>query len=321
MQKYRASNRVPFLSFILLVLVGLISAIGVGLLLWAVETYLNIYLIIAFPIIAGAIVGGALLLVVKAGKVRSPVIAGLIGLLAGALMYGVYHFAGYYITFRSEARTAYIENSGRTPTDAQLDDDLNDILQDEVGATGFLGYLQLSAREGFSITRGVGSSSSSSGVDLSGTGVWIFWGVELLIAAGLGAAIPARAAGEPFDEEANTWYGKPTLIGTGNAKARKAVGQALENGDFQGAGVLLTAQNIKYPRTEVTVRRSPIASGLPQDAYLTVSYAQRKGRNSAQSSGIVSPTELEWLTRSMQGVSRPVARTSAGDSPSERFEF
>ena len=324
MQNYRASNRVPFAGFILLVLVGVAVAIGAGLLLWAAENLLNIYLIVVFPLAAAAIVGGVLGLVVRAGKVRSPLFAALVGLLAGLLMYGTYQFAGYYITFRNDAREAYIENTGRTPTDEALNRELDGLLEDEVGAGGFIGYLQLVAREGFSITRSFSSSSSSSGVDLEGTGVWVYWGIELLVIVIITAALARKPATEPFDEDDNVWYGAQELIGVTSSKARKPLIDALESGDFRGAGGMLTVEDIKYPRTELYVRRSPVVNAMPQDVFVSVNQAQRRGRTNTVKTGVITPTELDWLTGAMQGVSRPAAppaQRSTGSAPSDRFEF
>jgi hypothetical protein len=312
---------VPFGGFLLMLIAGAVIGVGVGLLLWAVETYVHIYLIILFPIIAGAIVGGVLAWAVRSSKVRSPLIAALIGLAAALVAYGTYHFAGYYITFRGDMRAAYIENSGRTPTDAQLDDELNELMQDEVGDSGFLGYLRVVAREGFSISR-TGVSTSSNAVDLEGDIVWAYWAVELLVIVGFGAILPARAAGEPFDEDDNVWYGKPTLIGITTGKARKDLLRALENGDFQGAGRMLTTQNIKYPRTEVMLRRSPAANTMPQDVFVTIHQSQRQGRSTVVKSGILSPTELNWLTGAMEGRSHSsVPDPSYVSAPSDIFEL
>ena len=125
-------------SFLLL-LVSVISGVAAGGLLWAVENYLHIYLVVAFPIIAGAIAGGLMAAVVRATKVRNPLVTILFGIIAGLLMYGVYHVASYVITFRNDARSAYIEALGKTPTDAELDKVIEAGLQAEVKDTGFIG--------------------------------------------------------------------------------------------------------------------------------------------------------------------------------------
>ncbi len=105
MRKYQPSNRVPFGSFILLALLAIVGSAVVGGILWALDAYAHFYLVIVYPLIAGGIVGGVLVLGVRVGKVRSPFIAMLIGLVCGVLIYGVYHYASYYHHLsRSNAR-------------------------------------------------------------------------------------------------------------------------------------------------------------------------------------------------------------------------
>lgn len=303
MRKYRASNRVPFGSFILLVLVGAVAGALVGGVLWAVDSLLNFYLVLLFPLLGGAIVGGALSAVTRLGKVRSPFVAGLVGVLAVLVTFGVYHGAGYYVTFRGEMHDAYLETAGKNTSDDDFERALNKLMFNEVGDTGFVGYLKLVAREGFSITR-TSPVSSSSGIELTDELVWGYWGIEILVAAIAAAWIAARAAGEPFDEEAGTWYGKPTLLAIASNKSRKALLNALKDGDFLQAGSLMTTQELKHPRIEVTIRQSPASgSSLMTDAFLTVNYAQRKGRSNAVRSGVVSPSELDLINRGMQQTS------------------
>jgi hypothetical protein len=259
--------------------------------------------VIAFPIFAGAIAGGVLARGARAGKVRSPFIAGLIGILAAVLMYGIYHGASYYITFRTEMHEAYLENAGKGASDDDFERALNKLMFSEVGDTGFVGYLRLVAQEGFSITR-TAASSSSSDLELKDELVWGYWIVEIVLAAALAAWIAGREAGQPFDEEANAWYGKPTLLAITTAKSRKALVNALKDGDFLQAGSLLTTQELKFPRMEITLRRSPASSSsLMSDIFLTVDYVQRKGRSNAVQSGVVSPSELDLINRGIQQAS------------------
>ena len=79
MRKYQPSNRVPFASFILLLLIGAVSGAAVGGILWALDNYAGISLVFVFPLVAGAIIGGLLAIGVRPGKVRSPFVAGMIG--------------------------------------------------------------------------------------------------------------------------------------------------------------------------------------------------------------------------------------------------
>jgi hypothetical protein len=306
MRKYRASNHTPFGSFLLLLILGILSAVAVGGILWAVDNYLHFYLVVAFPLFAGLIAGGLLVLGVRSGKVRSPFLAGLIGLVTGVLIFGVYHYATYYVTFRNDARAIYIKNVGETPTDQELDQAIDVLFLDKkdgVGATGFIGYLKFTARIGLTITNSTSVTSTDTSTDINLKDQWafVYWGAELLLAGIIAAIVAAREAGQPFDEDANAWYGKPTVLAAATLKARKPLDKALNDGDYQTAGGLLTVQNIRYPRNEVLLRRSPAATGsmVQQDIYLTVNYCQRKGRSVVKKAGLISPSELDLMKRTI----------------------
>ena len=314
MRKYRASNHTPVASLFLLLILGIISAAALGGILWAVDNTLHFYLVVAFPLFAGLIAGGLLVLGVRSGKVRSPLLAALIGLLTGVLIFGVYHFATYYVTFRGVVRDQYVQDVGKTPTDAELDQLINKgLTQFKISDTGFIGYLKFAAQEGLTITNSTSSSSSDVGnIDLKDQWAFVYWGVEILLAGIIAAVLAGREAGQPFDEDANSWYGKPTVLALATLKSRKALDKALKDGDYQTAGSLLTVQNIRYPRNEVLLRRSPVASGslAQQDIYLTVNYCQRKGRSVVKKAGLISPSELDLMKRAIpQGeISNAAAR-------------
>lgn len=298
MQKYRASNRISFGGFILLLLLAVIGAAAMGGILFALDYYLHFYLILVFPIFAGAIAGGLLARGVYSAKVRSPILAGIVGLLCGVLMYGVYHFASYYFGFRTDMRAIYVENAGRQPTDNEFTSELDALLQDEVGDTGFLGYLKLTAKEGITITSTSSYASTSKGQTLEGDLVWGYYGVEILIAALFAAFIAGRAAGEPFDEDAGEWYGPPMLFATADKKSRKDLVNALKDGNFQQAGTLLTQADIKYPRVNMNVRRTKNASST-QDVFIQLTYNTRSNRANNLRSGVVSASEFESIKRGM----------------------
>ncbi len=295
MRTYRASGKAPVTGFILLLLLTVIAGVGVGLLLFAIDWYLQFYLVLVFPLIAGILVGGILGLGVKVGRVRSAVIAGLFGLIAGLLTIGTYHFATYYIGFRGEARTALAEE-GETPSEADVDAFTDLVLEDEVGEGGFMGYMRLAAREGITITR-TASSSTSGGTTFAGDATWIYWGVELLIvviAAIVAAAGPAR---QPFDEEAGRWYEKAEWIANGYWQSQKELKQALTAGDYRKVGSLLTPHDLRYPRMELHIRRSP-DDGAP-DVMVLLQSMQQRNRSSTLVSGLVSLRELEQIKSAM----------------------
>lgn len=210
MRAYRPSRRAPLFGLMMMLVLGAIAAVAVGMALWAAENFIGLYLILVFPGIASFLLGGVLAFGVRVGKVRSPFIAVVIAILAGVLTMFVYHFAGYYITFRGEVRSVMIEQGSPNPTDRDVDDLVDLVLLDEVGQTGFIGYMQLIAREGISITRA--TSSSSSGVPITGAGVWIYWVVEVLIVVGISAVIVGNAASHPFNEATKSCLASRRLL-------------------------------------------------------------------------------------------------------------
>lgn len=304
MRKYKPSGAAPISGLILMLIATIAIGVAAGLALFAVDFYLKFYLVLAFPIIGAFLVGGLLLLIVRASKIRNPLVAGLIAGLGGLIMMGTYHFASYFIGFRSEVRTAIEENAGETIADADLDEFINSVLKDEVGQEGFVGYLQYSAREGISITRAT-STSDTGGIQLKDGLVWGYWGLELLIAIVVAWGMAARQARDPFDESAESWYGKPEFLAAADWKSRKTLSEALKKGDFQQVGSLLTTWDLKYPRADIRIRRSPNTSAA--DVYLEYHDATAKGRTALKQSGMVSSGELALLTQAMNSAAPPAA--------------
>jgi hypothetical protein len=302
MRAYQPSGVISGGGFLLLLLLAVLAGVVVGAVLWAVDNYVHFYLVIAFPILAGAIAGGLLIRAVKSSKIRNPLMAGLAGIIAGLIMYGVYHYASYYISFRNDfIRPTYIENNpGSTPTDTQLDQFMNDGLMRAVQDTGFIGYIKYTAKIGFTITR-TGSTSSETPIELKDNVAYGYWVLEILIAAGVAAVLAANAAREPFDETANTWYGGPTVFAIASTKSRKQLMRALKDGNFQEAGGLMTKEQIKYPRIEIWTRRSP--ESTDQDVLLIVNHMQRSNRPNRIKQGMVSRADLDALNRAIGQVS------------------
>lgn len=296
MRKYQPSGAAPISGLILMLIATIAVGVAAGLALFAVDFYIKFYLVLAFPIIGAFLVGGLLLVIVRASRIRNPLLAGLIAGLGGLIMMGTYHFASYFIGFRSDVRTFIEEEVGEPISDADLDEFLSEILQDEVGQDGFVGYLQLTAREGISITRAT-STSDTGGLELKDGLVWGYWGLELLIAIGVAWGMASKQARDPFDESAESWYGKSEYMGTVDWKSRNAFKDALKKGDFQGAGALLTSANLKYPRADIRLRRSPNPSAA--DVYLEYHEATAKGRSALRQSGMVSSGELALMSQAM----------------------
>lgn len=294
MRKYTPSGKAPFSSILLLLIGALITGVAVGMLMWAIEHYLNTYLIIVFPILGGALIGFVLSKLVEKGKIRSRLIAALVSILSALIIFATYQTAGYYLSFRTLVRDDFI-NEGYEITDEELDEIIDSYLQDEVEGTGVIGYMKLIALEGFDIT------SSRYGVErgtttLQGDIVYGYWGLELLVMAGFAVFLAGMAAGQPFDEQDDAWYGPEELHAVGTKDVAKQLNNALKDGQFGQAGQLVTLENIEYPRTEVRVRRGTQS----EDVYLASYSVNKKGTATKLRSGLLSPAEFSEFDRNIR---------------------
>lgn len=298
MRTYRPSGAISGGGFIALLIVAILSGLVLGGILWAVDNLAHFYLVLLFPLVAGAVAGGILGWVVTSAKVRNAFVAFVCGIIAGLIMFGMYHVATYYITFRGEVRDALAEQGNAPADDAELDAFIDVVLKSEVNDTGFVGYLRYAASQGITVTN-FGRSSSSTPLELKGDIVWGYWAFEILIAAGMAAFIARRAAREPFDENANEWYSPATQVfALADKKSKKALLNALKEGSFSQAGSLLTRDDLKYPRFELHLRQSPDPAS--QDVLLSVQQVQRKGRPAEIKRGLVTRAELEMMDKGLK---------------------
>lgn len=297
-------SKAPLSSLIILLISAIVIGIIIGLILWALEVYVNVSLVIVFPILAGALAGTILSRITVATKFRSWMLAFLIGILSGVVIYAASHFAMYYITFRGDIRDFLVE-SREDASDETVDLIANDFLQDEVGDTGFIGYMKLAAAEGFSITRNF-SSSSSSGIDLQGDAVYIFWIVEAAIAAFMASTLGASKTKEPFDEKTGTWYAPQSELplGVTTRDAQKEFVRSFKDGDFQRAGGMMTVQldQVPLPRVEVVIQRG---NDPTSDIYATIQTRDKRGQVVKGYTGYITQSQFDTFSRAMQGQNSP----------------
>ena len=294
MKPYRPSGTVPPPGLLILIVVTAIAGLIAGGLLWFADKRIGFYLIVLFPIIAGLIVGFAGSTGARMGKIRNPLVAGLIGLLGGVLAGGAYHYLSFEMSFKSDVRDAIIQQSPSasfSPADIQQFTD--EFLRSEVNDTGFVGFLKLEAKEGITITR----SSRNSGIALKDGWAWGYFIVEMLIIAGLAAIMTSSAAGEPFDERANTWFRDAVYLGGAGGDDAATLASALQSGSFEQAGGLVRPERAELglPRVELHARLSPDANA--DEAVLevkSVTSVKKKNEESIQTlmTGMVTREEL-----------------------------
>ena len=289
MRTYRASGIAPLSGVLIALIAGLIAAIVMGGLLYAIDHYAGFYLIVVFPAVAGAVTGFALSKAINLGKVRNSAVAALLSMIAAIALVGTYHYGKYQLELKDDARQ-FLISKNLLVTDATVNETTDEFLKSETGATGFIGFLQLEAQQGISITR----SSSSNGLELKGVWYWVYSAVEFGIVLAVIAGIAWAAAIEPFNEAQQQWYGPAQVILTAPGANAKPLETALKGSAFEEAGALLQRDASPLPRVEFAVKQTPTKD--PENVIITANLVQQNGKNESKTefaTGLVSQRELE----------------------------
>lgn len=293
MQSYRPSNRVHPSGLLLLLGVVLIGGVVLGLLTYYISEV--IYLVFAMPVIIGLAVGKITAWIVRLGKVRFPLLAGIAAILFGLVLYGTYRYAEYRIGFRGDLNDTLKEETGRSFSDDELQFWEDRVLDSEIGQTGFTGYTRLYAREGFSITR-AGSGSDSGGLVIKGIFAYLYWLIEIGLISVFGYRDATDAAREPFSEATDEWFGAPAVLGSLTFINAQHFLAAATAGDFPTAAALVEPFDLAtLPRFDAAVHR---ASRADAPALLAV-YKHVAGRSGSVTSllrhGVITPDALRTL--------------------------
>ncbi len=287
MKIYKPSHKLSPLAVLLLPLAVILTSVIIGLLTYGVSRL--IYLPLIFPILMGLLAGTGVGIGIHLGKVRSPILAGLTTVLCAPLIYGVYYYAEYQFTFRNDLRDAFKEETGLALTDKEFEAVEELYLEEYAGETGFIGYMKLNVKEGISFT-GTGSSSGSE-FTVKGTGVYIYWGLELIIIAVAGYLLVQLFAKQPFSEETGEWFGKPEFLGTLRSSNFLAL---LDQGQFEQAGRCIDSVTAyPFPRQDIQIRRtkSPVADIALEVRTGTVN---KKGAVSYKTTRVLLLTQAEF---------------------------
>ena len=143
------------LAFLMVGVLGTAAALGL-VLSYAVEQF---YLILVFPLLAGALLGGAGRALVRAGRVRSPAVAATVAALGGvAMMFFMHYFD-------------YLHN-------------LNNPGWQGAPAANVLEYIDIEAQEGVVV-----GENGNNDINLGYVGSYLYFAFETILAAGVAAGI------------------------------------------------------------------------------------------------------------------------------------
>src|SRR5712671_2282452 len=183
--RYRPSGQVDFAPFLFLLLLGMLVALVMGFVLVLAEN--GFYFVIFSPLIIGLPVFGAILLLVRAGRCRNPVVGATVGLLLMLLYYGGYWTMSYLanVVARGPEAVRYVA---------------------EKGGGGLPGYVRFRARSTFLESEPAGTSHKDRKPNTADEVFnYAFYGVELAMLAWLGLICGRNNAGRVFYEHAKKW--------------------------------------------------------------------------------------------------------------------
>jgi hypothetical protein len=290
MREYKASNKVSLLGIPLLFITALLAGLLIGGTAFVISFQFNFFLICIFPLIMGFLGGAFMMVAVRVGKVRSPLLAGLFGLLAGLAIIFVFRAGEYYFTVIHEDAMRAAERRNRDASEQEI------IMQSiPIGLQAFdfgqlIEFNQLVAELGTSITY------RSSTIELNETMTWILWGIEALAIVLICIIIPSNAAGEPFNERTNRWFKDWQWFASVPLEKRKAFLDFLKQGDFKSAGALMTTGTLPLPRVDIDLTGDDSDS---EGDWLVKVLDVRQDRNNTRRDqvtiGLLSPQELSVL--------------------------
>lgn len=218
---FQPSNKMPLGGIILFLLSGLVAAAGLALVyIYAVWYIPFVYINFLFCAGFGLVLGGVLMLLARASKLRNPrAVAGL-GLLVG--LAAVYLEWGVFLTLLFNSETTGTGAAAETSTSFSF--------------RLFAAVLSHPAQMAAALVdiNKTGTWSLRSATPATGIFLWLVWAVEAVFIAGGAYLLAGASADEPFSETANEWAEQETLAHPVlYAEDKAATRRALETGQLQ----------------------------------------------------------------------------------------
>lgn len=293
---YRPSGRFTLIGLILMLVFGLAGALLGSYIYFLFQKHL-VTVIGIFGAGLGILAGGGVALGVSWGKVRSPFIAGFLGLIFGLFAFVLTCYWNYQDlqkelqTYFSEEETIYLPQS-------EIQQMLDGYYQDEYGYVGVVGYIFDSITYDQYSYFQIGSSGADyyeSENDAPSLGDKIFRVLfdllDLVAAGGSGVGLALVAATARFCEKDKRWFDERQILKS-SLESGADLAKALLAGNFiQALNYVSLPQNNK--EIILTMEVCPKC----QDGYLKI-----KARNGSKQKEIyqsyINPSmlpEYEWL--------------------------
>lgn len=225
-------------------LIGCIGLAAVAL--GAIASYVSryFYLIVLFSILIGFCIGFVGSFCIRRFGIRRPLVCGAAGFIGGVLSMLMMQYFDYR-HFQSEMAAGFGEGLPAAQQVArnledilaqreQLPQDLREFVEDleanpsavkALKVDSFPSYVDFAATNGVRLSNR--SGREDGGLNLGYVGTYIYWGVEMLIVAGVAYSIMKHSAAEPYCQECQTWK---TAEVWGPLQGPQAVREAIDAG-------------------------------------------------------------------------------------------
>jgi hypothetical protein len=213
------------------------ASIGAGIVAGVIDGLVSQYfsLFILFPLALGLVVGAVGDRLITSKRFRRPVAALMIGLVGGAMAQSTVRVVRYEVF-----RGAVAENMAQDPEAKALIEHfgasgaVDAVLTHDGAALPFLGYLSIAAKQGITVAH---FGSTGKGPAFTGGAAYAIWLAEILIAAGVAAAMLRSQAKEPFCEACEGWTTHELRIGSGRGDKKSVIATVaeIEGGRFAEA--------------------------------------------------------------------------------------
>lgn len=271
MAQYVPSGKITGSTVPFMLGLGILAALVMGTILHLVGR--AFYLILVFPVVWGFLLGVIMAKAVRLGKCRNTMVVVIVGLAVSAVSYVNYHGCdNAYI--RGQVKEGIVQETKCSPEEA--DKAYEKYLVEEHGGTGF--WAELSLRASFGMNIGRPGRSGSDKPLITGTGMYVYWIIELLVIAGLCVMAPFKAAREAFCEPCLEWYERKEVGRIGDTSARIAQ-KALAAKDYPAFASCLgeVTGNVVF-----ALEKCPKCAASPVKVLLEAVLRDEKGKETRQ---------------------------------------
>ena len=229
------------------------AALVVGVVYHFIGQHLD--LVIIFPLLAGACVGGVLAARSKKHKIRSKSALVAFGVLGGLLCFSA-RWAGDIAQAREEFIPIRAQKlSGGNPAlAAKLEAPLRRVWTPLRFAKVYLKYAE---KEGTTISDVGASSSSVHNSAITGTGFWLLTAFDALLMCGAAAGVGLKQASSPFCVPCDSWYGIESAVSRLHPNQSNDAAKLASSGQWAGLGGLRSAGATAKSHCDILLSKCP----------------------------------------------------------------